>query len=364
MQRLGIRCHRRSKTARRPGALAPRGLLPALLATMLSCACQSPDGLEEWTMELVEELPIGTEPVTLQTALYRPSGLGHDHLGNVFVLDAGNNRVQVFTPGGEYLRSMGSPGSAPGQLSDPMGMFVHPDGSVWVADTRNRRIQPFGAASDKLDPIGLDFFPVDIVVGPDRMFVQRLPQTSMTYGPDPFPIIRVLDRQGTVTGGFVDAVPAVAGIMYMLENMICMAPARSGGVAVSSTHFASRVRVYGPGGALRIEIPVLYKAGAWAPLGRRPGDINEASLDRVARTSSDLAWDEVRQLFWVLAGYVDRTADDEWVIGREVYRYDADGTYRGSLMLPQLVHCLNRLIHSEFDGLAKTGVRLGVQMAQ
>ena len=75
---------------------------------MLSCACQSPEGLEEWTMELVEELTIGADPVTLETALYRPSGLGHDHLGNVFVLDAGNNRVQVFTPGGEYLRSMGS----------------------------------------------------------------------------------------------------------------------------------------------------------------------------------------------------------------------------------------------------------------
>jgi len=80
---------------------------------------------------------------------------------------------------------------------------------------------------------------------------------------------------------------------------------------------------------------VLYKAGAWAPLGRRPAQINDASIESVARTSGDLVWDQKRGLFWVLAGYVDRTPEGEWVVGREVYRYDAVGNYRGSVMLPQ-----------------------------
>ena len=61
---------------------------------------------------------------------------------------------------------------------------------------------------------------------------------------------------------------------------------------------------------------------------------DDASLELLARTSSDLAWDDRRRLFWVLAGYVDRTPEGEWIIGREVYRYDPDGNYRGSLMLP------------------------------
>ena len=157
----------------------------------------------------------------------------------------------------------------------------------------------------------------------------------MVYGPDPSPLIAVLDHRGTLTGGFVDAVASPVGVLYMLENMLALAPGPGGGVAVTNTHFSSRIRSYANSGRFVREIPVLYKAGAWAPLGRRPAQINDTSLERVARTSVDLTWDENRRFFWVLAGYVDRTPEGEWITGREVYRYDPDGGYRGSLVLPR-----------------------------
>lgn len=307
----------------------------ALACFVVVMACQPQAPLEEWTLELEQDTTIGAEPVTLQTALYRPRALGFDHRGNVFVLDAGNHRVQVFDPDGVYLRTIGEAGSGPGQLTDPQGMFVHGDGRVWIADTHNRRIQPYTAGGSPLAPLTLEFFPLDLVVAQDRIFVQRMPQTNMVYGPDPQPLISVLDPSGNLTGGFVEPVSTAIGILYMLENMLALAPAPNGGIAVSNTHFSSRIRAYGIGGSLVREIPVLYKAGAWAPLGRRPAQINDASLARLARTSSALAWDAGRQLFWVLAGYVDQTPEGEWIIGREVYRYNAAGEYRGSLMLPQ-----------------------------
>lgn len=326
--------HRRGVQARRPGPDWGPGLVLVLVALSIT-GCQGSAELEEWTLQLTEEMTVGGEPVTLQTAFYRPAALGFDFTGNLFVLDSGNHRIQVFAPDGSFLRSMGEPGEGPGQLGDPQGMFVHPDGRVWVADTRNRRVQPFSATGEVLDGISVDLFPIDVVVGPDRIFVLRMPQTSMTYGPDPSTMVRVLDHSGFETGGFADPVEAEAGILYMLENMAAMAPAPGGGVALASTHFASLIRVFDVGGSLRSEVPVLYKAGAWAPLGRRPALLNDASLDRIARTATDLAWDEGRQLFWVLCGYVDQSPEGEWTIARELYRYDAEGTYRGSLMLPQ-----------------------------
>lgn len=317
-----------------PGATLPgAAVCAALVVLAVACGAEGPSA--EWTVHLVEELTIGADPVTLQTAFYRPTELGFDHLANVYVLDSGNHRVQVFDPRGQFLRSLGEPGQGPGQLADPMGMFVHPEGSVWVADTRNRRLQPFGAAGSSLDPISLEFAPLDVIVGPDRFFVLRMPQPSMAYGPDPSPLVRVLDRAGNEAGGFIDAEIAPVGVLYLLENMLRLAPAPDGGVAAVDTHFASRIRLYAPSGSLRREIPVLYKAEAWAPLGRRPVMVNDESLNRVARTSTDLAWDPVRRVYWVLAGYIDQTPEGEWIIGQEIYRYDAAGRYRGSVVLPQ-----------------------------
>ena len=67
--------------------------------------------------------------------------------GLVYVADTGNKRIRVFTADGELVRSIGSSGSAAGQLNEPVGLAIHSDGRVFVADTWNRRIQvfnPFG----------------------------------------------------------------------------------------------------------------------------------------------------------------------------------------------------------------------------
>lgn len=314
--------------------MSVRGAALLLLAAFLPGACAEAP-LEEWTLDLEEVLTLGADPVTLETAFYRPNELGFDDDGNVYVLDSGNHRVQVFDPTGSYLRTFGEPGVGPGQLTDAQGMFVQADGQVWIADTRNRRLQPYAADGEALPPLSVEMFPLDLVIVGDRIYAQRMPQTSLLYGPDPTPLIAVLDRRGAIVGGFVDPVPTTVGLLYMLENMLALSPAPDDGVAVSSTHFDSLVRVYDEDGGLRDEIPVLYKAGAWAPLGRRPAEINDASLERVAHTSTDLAWDARRGLFWVLAGHVDQTPEGDWITGREAYRYAPDGSYRGSVMLAE-----------------------------
>ena len=112
-----------------------------------------------------------------------------DQDDHVYVADFGNDRIQVFSPDGQFLRMMGqdsgmvSPqgicvdsdgfvyvvgdnneilqlapdgtlagrffqgGSAPGQLRNPMDIARADNGSVYVADSFNHRIQKFRAAT-------------------------------------------------------------------------------------------------------------------------------------------------------------------------------------------------------------------------
>lgn len=327
----GSRCPGRSPA----GAPQPTLAIVVFLVSGLAAAGCSPiPPHPEWTVDLVEEVRLGADPVTEETAFHDPTDIGVDAAGNVYVLDSGNHRIQVFDADGNYLRSLGSAGQGPGQLASPTGLWVYPSGEVLVADTNNRRIQRFGAAGDALDSFAVDVVPLDLVGVAGRIWLLRLPAASLVLGPEATALVHELGRQGEPLEVHVDPVPASAGILYMLRNTLRIAPRPGGGFAVAETHVVSRIRVYSKDGALERETPVLYKADAWAPLGRLPELVNEESLGRVARTASDLAWDARRGMYWLLAGYVDRTPEGEWVVGQEIYRYDESGEYRGSVVLP------------------------------
>jgi hypothetical protein len=74
--------------------------------------------------------------------------------GDLFVLDQGNDRVEVFNESGEYLRQFGSAGSGNGQMSEPDGLAVNSEGDVWILDTGNGRIEEFNEDGDFIQIAG------------------------------------------------------------------------------------------------------------------------------------------------------------------------------------------------------------------
>ncbi|MBU4224325.1 MAG: SMP-30/gluconolactonase/LRE family protein, partial [Chloroflexi bacterium] len=71
--------------------------------------------------------------------------------GSLYVADSSNHRIQHLSPSGEVLHVWGqfgeaAQGDAPGgKFNEPWGVAVAPDGTVYVADTWNYRIQKFTA---------------------------------------------------------------------------------------------------------------------------------------------------------------------------------------------------------------------------
>ena len=74
---------------------------------------------------------------------YGPRGIAVGPEGNVYVVDTGNKRVQVFDADGNYLREFGGAGEEAGEMDEPVGIAVSDVGHVYVADTWNRRVQVF-----------------------------------------------------------------------------------------------------------------------------------------------------------------------------------------------------------------------------
>jgi sugar lactone lactonase YvrE len=66
-----------------------------------------------------------------------------DALGNLYVADGHNNRIQEFSPTGKLIRTFGKRGSGPGELWQPRGLAIDPFGNLWVADHENARVVKF-----------------------------------------------------------------------------------------------------------------------------------------------------------------------------------------------------------------------------
>ena len=75
------------------------------------------------------------------------AGIFLDAHDNLFVAELSGARIQVFDSAGDPLAMWGEEGSGPGQFGNLHGIIVSEDGTVYVADTANHRIQAFRKTS-------------------------------------------------------------------------------------------------------------------------------------------------------------------------------------------------------------------------
>ena len=88
--------------------------------------------------------PPGPNPPAEKYTFCRPTDVGWDPQGNIFVSDGYcNNRVMKYDKNGRFLAQAGSEkaGTALGEFNLPHGLQVDGQGNVWVADRSNFRYQ-------------------------------------------------------------------------------------------------------------------------------------------------------------------------------------------------------------------------------
>lgn len=99
-------------------------------------------------------------------SFHRPSDVAFDAAGNAYVADGygNNNRVSKFSRDGNFAKTWGQTGSAPGQFKGVRGIATDSAGNVYVADAGNKRIQVFDGEGNYKSEIGNIGTPMAICV--------------------------------------------------------------------------------------------------------------------------------------------------------------------------------------------------------
>jgi DNA-binding beta-propeller fold protein YncE len=77
-----------------------------------------------------------------------PQDIAADYLGNVYVADHGNSRVQKFDSSGNFILKWGSSGTGDGQFTSVTSLAVDSFGNVYVTDSDNNRVQKFDSSGN------------------------------------------------------------------------------------------------------------------------------------------------------------------------------------------------------------------------
>lgn len=121
-------------------------------------------------VDLVAELggPDGDAPGQFR----EPWAVAFDPQGNLFVSEFGNSRIQEFGPDGKWIRTIGSKGDEKdrksGTFNQPSGIYVDPQGYLYVCDTFFHRIQKFDAKGNFVKEFAHSFFGPKGIAGDGR----------------------------------------------------------------------------------------------------------------------------------------------------------------------------------------------------
>jgi hypothetical protein len=170
--------------------------------------------------------PTGPAPPAEKYLLGRPTDVGWDPQGNIFVSDGYvNHRVVKYDKNGRFLRQVGSerPGSEPSQFSTPHGLAVDAQGNVYVADRANNRMQVFDnnlVLRAIYDNIGVSWT-VCISPGPHQyLFTSNSNPNGNTPGSwDITGEIYKMELDGTIIGRFGHASKQLGGfqVVHMMD---------------------------------------------------------------------------------------------------------------------------------------------------
>ncbi len=136
-------------------------------------AGQNKPTFQEKEMKADFVLAIGSEKTNED--FFQPKYFTLDKNGNIYILDSGNSRIQVFSPQGRFIFSFGRFGQGPGELSKDASIIkILEDNRVYVIDNMQRRINIYDEQGKYFKSFALRSEYDDIVLVENRYYLSNL----------------------------------------------------------------------------------------------------------------------------------------------------------------------------------------------
>jgi len=295
-------------------------------------------------------------------AFHLPEDMAMDAKGRIYILDSGNHRIQIFSPKGKYLRTIGRLGQGPGEFQHPFSIDIDSKGYLYILDRWNNRIQvltPEGKADRTTSLIS------------DRQGkVRYIKSGLMSLGGhtgmgwvrakdrEPPKLMQVLDLEGNVRKEFGEMLDFGNKLGTWWANWLYFDVDREGFFYLSFER-QNRVEKYSPEGrllwkadrVLNYSMKPKYEHGIFtSAIGKAPGP-PQASMGiavdekgRVWVVTLNRQWKKEEQTQTIAtAGGQTKTKPGKEVKKMDIYKleiFDPDGILLGEIPLDHIAHRL------------------------
>lgn len=197
---------------------------------------------------------------------------------SLFIVDAQDGAIKVFSKEGRYLRDIGRQGKGPGEFDFPSSLAGR-DEKIYVADTFNYRVQILDAQGRYLGGIKL-------AQAPQQVLIPEKGRIVVYHRPGPIPakekLIRCYDEKGTLLWEAMDAQRSSDSTYDLFRNDLILMDGGDGTFFVAKKCDDRTLYHYDGAGRLigRIEaVPVRSPKTISIPLRSGPRDLTPVHWD-------------------------------------------------------------------------------------
>ena len=136
---------------------------------------------------------------------YRPKDVVKDDQRNIYLLDAGNYRIQKFDSDGKYLTTIGRKGPGPSEFEQPYCLNIDSEDTLYIGDSIGRHIIVLSPDGKEIRRIKISFVLDDFLLLKSGNFIMFSDPNKKLRSEDMIEetrLVSVLDKYGNIVNEF------------------------------------------------------------------------------------------------------------------------------------------------------------------